>query len=247
MELLNIDDVRNLILESGKKEDNVICSMVYKFAKNLPYSMDYQDENFILGEFINLIPNHSDKYLFKDYGNIYNKMINWGDTLVSGIQLQVCNIFQKLLMTNIPENYILAEEDFYNYGFDRLTSMEYYNKSIFNLLKKLPEYCNFVNSAETTEERRSKLEEVYGYICQVTNYVIKNSKKKVVTDKVIIDDELKGFYHRWKPAQDLEMMYFFERIKNYDGNYNILINYIKNNISYKKERIKLVKKLEENK
>ena len=32
------------------------------------------------------------------------------------------------------EFYSLSEEDYYNYGFDKLTSMEHYNKTIFNFL-----------------------------------------------------------------------------------------------------------------
>jgi len=244
MELLKIAKIHNLILQNEKREDDIICSMVYKFAKNLPYSMDYLDEKFILGDFINYIPNSSNKYLFKDYGNIYSKMINWNDTLVSAIQLQVCNVFQKMLLSNISGSYILSDNDYYNYGFDRLTSMEYYNKSIFNLLRRLPEYVKMVNSYDCTEDRRKKLEEVYGYIWQVTNYVIRDSKDKVISKDVFVPGKLMGYHHMWKPFQDLEMMFYFERIENYNLDCDALINYIKDRASSGDRGKGLVKKIE---
>lgn len=113
MEILKTLEVNSLMSQNGKQVDDMICSMVYMFAKGLPYSMDYLDEEFVFGDFINYIPSNSSKYLFKYYGNIYNKMINWSDTLVSGIQLQVCNIFQKLLLWNIIVSlYLICLEDY---------------------------------------------------------------------------------------------------------------------------------------
>jgi len=230
MELVKTSEISNLMLRDEKNEDDVICSMVYKFAKNLPYSMDYLDEDFILGDFINYIPSNSNKYLFKDYGSIYNKMINWSDTLVSGIQLQICNIFQKILLSNLPDNYNLSDEDYYNYGFDNLTSMEHYNKTIFNFLRILPYYCALVNSSDCVEDRRKKLDEVYGYIWQVTNNVIKKSNDVVISKDVIILGKVVEYNHRWKPSQDLEMMFYFERIENYNLDCSVLINYIKDRV-----------------
>lgn len=243
MDLIKTNEINDLMLQTSDGEDDVICSMVYKFAKNLPYSMDYCDDNFILGDFINYTPSNSNKYLFKDYGNVYNKMINWGDILVSGIQLQVCNIFQKILLSNLPDNYSLSEEDYYNYGFDKLTSMEYYNKTIFNFLRMLPYYCTLVNSSDNTDERRKKLDEVYGYIWQVTNNVIKKSKDVVISKDVIILGKVVEYNHRWKPSQDLEMMFHFERIENYNLDCSLLINYIKDKISSGVNGKKLVKNI----
>lgn len=245
MELLKTNEINNLMLQNGNREDDVICSMVYKFAKNLPYSMDYLDEEFILGDFINYISSNSNKFLFKEYGNIYSKMINWSDTIVSGIQLQICNIFQKMLLSNKYDNYSLSEEDYYNYGFDKLTSMEHYNKTIFNFFRMLPYYCTLVNSSDNTEERRNKLDEVYGYIWQVTNHVIKKSKDVVISKDVIILGKVVEYNHRWKPSQDLEMMFYFERIENYNLDCSTLINYIKDRVSSNCEGKKLVKRIED--
>ena len=244
MELLKINEIKELMLQNGKQEDDVICSMVYKFAKNLPYSMDYLDDDFVLGEFINYIPSNSNKYLFNNYGSIYNKMIDWSDTIVSGIQLQICNIFQKMILSNKHDNYSLCEEDYYNYGFDKLTSMEHYNKNIFNLLRKLPEYVKNVNLCDNKEYRRNKLDEVYGYIWQVTNYVVKYAKNEVIYKDIVIKGELKEFHHRWKPYRDLEMMYYFERIENYNLDCRELIDYIKSRISSDNKGIKLAKRIE---
>ena len=244
MELLKANELKELVLQNGNHEDDVICSMVYKFAKNLPYSMDCLDDDFILGDFINYISSNSNKYLFKDYGSIYNKMINWGDTLVSGIQLQICNIFQKMLLSNKYDNYSLSEEDYYNYGFDKLTSMEHYNKTIFNFLRVLPYYCTLVNFSDNTDDRRKKLDEVYGYIWQVTNNVIKKSNDVVISKDVIILGKVVEYNHRWKPSQDLEMMLYFERIENYNLDCRELIDYIKGRVSSENKGIKLVKKIE---
>lgn len=244
MGLLKTNEINNLMLQNGKQEDDVICSMVYKFAKNLPYSMDYLDDDFILGDFINYIPSNSNKYLFKDYSNIYNKMINWSDTIVSGIQLQICNIFQKMLLSNKYDNYSLSEEDYYNYGFDKLTSMEHYNKTIFNFFRVLPYYCMLINSSDNTDERRNKLDEVYGYIWQVTNNVIKKSNDVVISKDVIILGKVVEYNHRWKPSQDLEMMFHFERVENYDLDCSLLINYIKDKISSYDRAKRLVKNIE---
>ena len=244
MEILKIDEIHNLMLQNEKNEDDIICSMVYKFAKNLPYSMDYLDEDFILGDFINYMPSNSNKYLFKDYGNIYNKMINWSDTLVSGIQLQVCNIFQKMLISNKSDNYSLSEEDYYNYGFDKLTSMEQYNKTIFNFFRMLPYYCTLVNSSDSVEDRRKKLDEVYGYIWQVTNNVIKKSNDVVISKDVIILGKVVEYNHRWKPSQDLEMMFYFEMIEDYNLDCKLLIDYIRSKMPCNSNGRNLVKSID---
>ena len=149
-----------------------------------------------------------------------------------------------MLMTDMPNNYNLSDEDYYNYGFDRLTSMEHYNKSIFNLLRRLSYYCSLVNSSDNVVDRRSKLEEVYGYIWQVTNYVVKNSKNEVISKDIVIPGKLMGYHHRWKPSQDLEMMFHFERIENYNLDCNLLINYIKDKVSSCDKGKRLVKRIE---
>lgn len=205
--------IRNMIANQDKA-DEIVCRMVYEFAKNLPYSMDYMDEKFVPGDFINFKPENPKKFLFVDYGCVYNKMIHWGDTIVNGVKLQVCNIFQKMLMTESVDRYQLEEIDFYTYGFDNLTGMDIYNRNVFNLLVDLPKYCALVRNATSKEERRKALEEVYNVIDKVTSYVEYTKKtNKVITEGVeTIDEEVIRFVRGWSPAQDLNMLYTFSYI-----------------------------------
>ena len=89
LSVINNDKIKNELKEFGEKnqisEDKVICSIVYEFAKKLPYSMDYMDKDFVPGIFLNLRPENPSKLIFKDYSGLYYKMIDWGDTKKSGI------------------------------------------------------------------------------------------------------------------------------------------------------------------
>ena len=225
MENSNEIVVRNM-LAIDDKVDEKVCRIVYEFAKNLPYSMDYMDEKFVPGDFINFIPENPKKYLFVDYGCIYNKMIHWGDTIVNGIKLQVCNIFQKMLITESVDRYQLEEIDFYTYGFDKLTGMDIYNRNVFNLLVDLPKYCTLVRNATSTLERRKVLEEVYKVINKVTSYVeyTKKTNKEITECVEAIDEEVIRFVHGWSPAQDLDMLYQFNYINIWDLNISPVID-----------------------
>ena len=109
LNLINNNEIKNQLQKFGETnkitEDEVICSIVYEFASKLPYSMDYQDKEFVPGIFLNISPVNSSKWIFKDHPSLYYKMINWGDTLKSGILLQVCFIFQLMIMGEFPNNY----------------------------------------------------------------------------------------------------------------------------------------------
>lgn len=67
--------------------------------------MDYLDKDYVLGDFLNLGVPNSERGLFKWYDSIYKKMIDWGDSLKSGVLLQACLIFQKMLMGQFPNDY----------------------------------------------------------------------------------------------------------------------------------------------
>ncbi len=205
--------IRNMLSESGKAEE-MICRMVYEFASKLPYSMDYMDPYFVPGDFLNLRPENPKKYIFIDHGNLYNKLVSWGDTIVNGVKLQVCTIFQKMLMTEDTDRYQLEEIDFYTYGFDKLTGMDIYNKNIFNLLVGLPKFCVLVRNAQTPEERRKVLEQVYEVIDRVASYVeYTKTTNEVITEGIeVVDTSVVQFVHRWSPKQDLEMMYHFNNL-----------------------------------
>ena len=49
--------------------------------------------------------------------------------------------------------------------------MDIYNKNIFNLLVGLPKFCVLVRNAQTPEERREVLKQVYEVIDRVASYV----------------------------------------------------------------------------
>ena len=83
---LNNEDINKELRRFGEKhrisDDEVICSIVYEFANKLPYSIDYMDELFVPGMFLNVSPVNPEKYIFK-----YNDYI-----MLKKIQLKRCCI-----------------------------------------------------------------------------------------------------------------------------------------------------------
>ena len=217
--------IRNMLSESGKAEE-MICRMVYEFASKLPYSMDYMDPDFVPGDFINMRPENPKKSIFIDHGNLYNKLVSWSDTVENGVKLQVFTIYQKMLMTEDTERYQLEEIDFYTYGFDKLTCMDIYNKNIFNLLVGLPKFCVLVRNAQTPEERRAVLKQVYEVIDRVASYVeYTKTTNEVITEGIeVVDTSVVQFVHGWSPKQDLEMMYHFNYMDIWNINIRPLLN-----------------------
>ena len=49
-------ELEKLISENGGNTDNVIFTMVYDFARNLHYSMDAKDKDFVPVDFLNFKP-----------------------------------------------------------------------------------------------------------------------------------------------------------------------------------------------
>ena len=100
MDMLNVirdneiqNKMKKFALDNRISQDEVICSIVYEFASKLPYSIDYMDKDFVPGIFLNVGPVNPEKGIFKYSSSLYDKMVNWGDTLKSGILLQLCFIF----------------------------------------------------------------------------------------------------------------------------------------------------------
>lgn len=209
------------VINANDNSEEILCALVYRFARNLPNSMDYKDPDFVLGDFMNFVPVNPKKYMFIDHGSIYNKMIHWSDTIVTGVKLQVCSIFQKMLMSINPDKYQLDEDDFYLYGFDKLTGMDIYNRNVFNLLVDLPKYCKLVNSTDDLLERRKHLKSVYEIIDKVTSHVeyVRRHNTEVCRDIVAVREEKVDFVHGWRPDADLDMMYHFNNINI--GNCNV--------------------------
>lgn len=206
-----IKEIKKFSIDNGISDDEVICSIVYEFAKNLPYSIDYKDSKFVPGIFLNMSPVHPKSYIFKYNSSLYNRMLGWGDTIKSGILLQLCFVFQTMLMNKIQNNYHLDEDDYYNLGINNMTSNKEYNLYLFDLLKSLPEYCTRLNSTESTEDRRKILDEVYDIMLQRVGQKVGGFKKTSVSSDVITVQEHKASIC-WKPHRDLEMLYYFEHI-----------------------------------
>lgn len=136
-------------------------SMVYGFAKHLPYSMDIMQDEYVPADFFNMVP--FDKFFnWEEEGrNYFNVMTHWGDTFISGMLLQVCFIFQKMLLGEFPNEYEIKEENYTEWKIDAITENEEYNKSFFEILKALPGYYRKVTMAKDNQARRKMLNECY--------------------------------------------------------------------------------------
>lgn len=207
-----LSELKQIEERNKKIVDEVICSIVYNFARNLPYSIDYMDENFVPGFFLNVCPINPTKYLFKKHGSLYYQMINWGDTLKSGILLQICSIFQNMLMGNFQNDYQVFEESF-------LPDDEEYKRNLLETLQMLPQYCIKINSIENLEERRKMLADVYSKILDKVGQKLDSYRKKEISvdDIMVTVHDDKGTVTCY-PYRDLEMLYYFEGIKyGFDG------------------------------
>lgn len=232
LNLINTEEIKNELKQFGEKhqisDDEVICSIVYEFASKLPYSMDYMDKDFVPGQFLNIAPTNPSKWIFKDYNSLYHKMINWGDTKKSGILLQICNIFQAMLMGQFPSNYQLTEEDFYNLGIDQMTSDNEYNQFLFETINLLPQYCMEVNSTQNLDERRKILDDIYMVILDRVGQKIGGFRRTSVNGDIISVEERKATI-RLFPHRDLDMLYYFQRIR-FGFNVRDLVNNINKKI-----------------
>lgn len=237
MELINVnknnllqEELKNFAIEKQEPLDDIICSVVYEFAVKLPYSMDYLDEQYVAGDFLNVGVPNSKNSIFKYYDSIYKKMIDWGDSLKSGVLLQACLIFQKMLMHEFPNNYVLNEDDYYNLGINNMTSSEKYNHDLFEILKELPEYYKKVNLANSKEDRRRIVEEVYKDMQNTIGQKVGGYRKTERIDDVEITQHRPATIN-WSPYQDLKMVYYFDHIENYGIDCTLLNKSIEKNIT----------------
>lgn len=192
-------------------------SMVYGFAKHLPYSMDIMQPEYVPGIFLDMEPkdvNENNWFKWEDRRTFFNSMIRWGDTFRSGMLLQVCYLFQEMLLGNVPSDYVLDKESFYNLGIDKFTSNMKYNRNFFSVIQTLPHYYQLVTQAKTQEERRKQLENMYEAVCigienRVGGFAEYNE-----------DGSVKRKYEaniRWDAYRDVELRIYFEGITWYDG------------------------------
>lgn len=196
---------------------SLYTSMVYGFANHLPYSMDIEQPEYVPADFLNMMPQDVEEnqwFKFEDKRTFFNAMVRWGDTFKSGMLLQICNVFQKMLLGQFPSDFVLKEEDFTEWGIDTMTKDKEYNRCFFETLKSLPgHYLNVVNTA-TNEERRKALDNMYN---EVMNNIAQRVGGIKITgaDGTILKEE-KGSVSL-RPHRDVEMMVHWENVVYHDG------------------------------
>ena len=204
-------------------------SMLYDFAYKLPYSMDIEQEEYVPGDFLNLEPYDVDEnrwFKFSDRRTLFNAMEHT-DARRSGILLQVCFIFQQMLLGKVTP-YELSDSD---YERTRISKRdEEYNRNFFTVMKKLPEYYLKVISANTNEERRKILDEVYDEMRYYIGMRVGSFRKSEIHDGVEVITRDRKATIPYAPYLDIEM------ILDHSGFYNMYFRDLTNKI--KEEQLK---------
>ena len=192
-------------------------SMVYGFANNLPYSMDIEQPEYVPADFLNMEPfdvEENNWFKWEDRRTYFNAMVRWGDTFKTGMMLQMCSLFQKMLLGQFPTHFELKEEDYVGWGIEAMTKNKEYNRCFFETLKSLPSYYERVTSASNNDERRKVLEEIYAEIVYRIAERYGGLKETGADGEVI--REVKGTLPI-RPAKDIEMLVYWDRIDYFDG------------------------------
>lgn len=201
----------------GNPSLSLYTSMVYGFANHLPYSMDIEQPEYVPADFLNMLPYDVEEnqwFKYSDRRTFFNAMVCYGDAFKSGILLQMCNVFQKMLLGQFPTDFVLREEDFSGWGIDTLSKDDEYNRCFFETLKSLPDHYLKVTRTTNNEDRRKALEDMY-------NEVMNNIANRVGGIKITGADgtiirENKGFVSL-RPDRDVEMMIHWDDVLFHDG------------------------------
>lgn len=192
-------------------------SMVFGFAKHLPYSMDIEQPEYVPADFYNMEPFDVDTnnyFKWDDRRTFFNSMVNWGDTFRTGMLLQMCTIFQKMLLGQFPNDFELKDSDFEDWGIDAMTKDIDYNRKFFETLKALPKYYQMVVNAPTNVERRKCLDEMYEEIMQRISARYGGFRESDANGNIIKD--FPGTIPI-RPAEDVKMKVYWEQVTYYDG------------------------------
>ena len=230
-------------IEKRKKDDygpknlslTFYTSMVYGFAKHLPYSMDIEQPEYVPADFYNMEPLDVETngfFKWEDRRTFFNSMVRWGDTFRTGMLLQMCVIFQKMLLGQFPHDFELKASDFEDWGIDEMTSDKDYNRKFFETLKSLPRYYQMVVNAPTNEERRKCLDNVYVEIMQRISARYGGFRKTDADGKIIVDSP--GTIPI-RPADDVSMRVYWDQATFYDGISSVIE-------AIKEEQLKIYKK-----
>ncbi len=219
-----------ILMEYNKHKKNPFCeklnssnlslsfntSMVYVFAKNLPYSIDIEQLEYVPADFLNFMPYDEENRWFKhsDSKTYFSVLVRQSETFKTAMFLQVCFIFQKMLLGEFPSPNDLTEDSFYDFGFDNLTINQFYNRCFFDIICCLSYFYSKIESCNNYLERRKVLEEFYFKIMSKVSQMFTNSFGIVNIN----------------PVRDIE------RFINFDVYYNGVLSLIE---SIKNEQYKL--------
>lgn len=192
-------------------------SMVYSFARHLPYSMDIEQPEYVPADFLNMTPHDVEEnnwFKWEDRRTFFNAMINWQDTRKSGMLLQVCNIFQKMILGKFPTDFELKEEDYVSWHIDTMTKDQEYNRSFFEALKSLPNYYQKVINSTTNEERRDILNKMYQAVMTKIEQKLGGYKETESEGNIIRETKASISI---SPFRDIEMLVYWDNIVYHDG------------------------------
>lgn len=192
-------------------------SMVYGFARHLPYSMDIEQPEYVPADFLNMMPFDVEEnawFKYEDRRTYFNAMIHWGDTFKTGMLLQMCALFQKMLLGYFPTNFELTEEDYHGWGIDEMTNNKEYNRCFFETLKSLPDYYKRVIASRDNVERRKVLEAIYAEMMQRIS--ARYGGVKVIGSNGEVVKESKGVIPI-RPHADIEMIVHWDNLTYHDG------------------------------
>lgn len=162
-------------------------SMVAAFVKKLPYSIDKeQNDDYVPGLFFNKLPivkNDFSFFRFPQNQNIYAAMTNClGAIPIAGIIIQICTIFQRMILGELPPDYDSIKREFQE--LDNTNIYSKYQEKINNLLWTVVCYYNILCISDA-EERRSILEQFYNEVDAKTYYILKDSMESFLSSKMV--------------------------------------------------------------
>ena len=196
---------------------SLYTSMVYGFAKHLPYSMDILQPEYVPADFLNMTPHDVEEnnwFKWENKRTFFNSLIHWGDTFKTGMLLQMCSLFQKMLLGEFPHNFVLKEEDYIGLGIDTMTSDKEYNRCFFETLKSFPDYYQKIDITVNNEERRKVLEEMYLDMINKLTARLGSFKETDISGNTI--KESKGSVPT-RPYKDISMLVYWDNITFHDG------------------------------
>lgn len=182
-------------IDDKKPYRYVYASMVYAFTKNLPYSMDPHQEEYVPAEFLNLPKMKSnDEYWFgyDEKDTIYGDLFSWRDTKKTAGLLQIYYIFQMMLTGNFPHEFHIDKNNKESLSIFNILATEEYIDILVNILNDLPTYYNELTAIRNIEERREYLEKIYKNI--QTQFAAIDNKKNKTSEFVPLLRNIKMFF-----------------------------------------------------